>query len=102
MHARVTTFHVPPEKLKEARTRSTEAKSQAAAIPGLYEWFVAAHDDGQCIAVALYHGKEAADAALPHAKAMLSRFADLMCSTPQPSSYEVYVHEQGPPHKAAP
>lgn len=94
MHVRVTTFHVSPENLAHARARSKNAQTQVAAIPGLREWFVAGRDDGQCTAVALYASEEAANAAFPHVKALLSQYADLIVSAPLHLAYEVYMHHQ--------
>ena len=92
MYARITTFHLIPDKMNDATALAEDMKAEIMSIPGLKHWFDTGNEDGNCAVIAIYESRDAAEAATPTAKEMFSRFAEYMDSEPQPQGYEVLVH----------
>lgn len=91
MYTRVTTFQCKPDKLEEATALAERLQPEIMAIPGILSYMIAGHDDGDCIAVAVYESRDAADAAADTASALFARFAEFLEGPPQPQSYKVFL-----------
>lgn len=93
MYIRVTRFEDKAENIKEARALAQKLVPEIKQIPGLKEFINAQHDDGKGITIAVYASQADAEAALPKANELWSRFADMWASPPVTEEYEVRIHE---------
>ncbi len=96
MYTRVTTFQCKPDRLEEATALAERLKPEIMAIPGMKYWLNAGTDDGECISVAVYESREAADAAADTASALFSKFAEYLEGPPQPLGYKVFLQGSNP------
>ena len=92
MYTRVTNFQCKPDKLEEATALAESLKPEIMAIPGITYYMSAGNDDGDCISVAVYESRDAADAAADTASALFARFDEYLEGPPQPQSYRVLLH----------
>jgi hypothetical protein len=89
MFARMTTFRVKPDRLEDFRKWRLEHEAEIFAQPGLHHWIGMMGEDGQAFVVALYDDVEAACDALPAARALWARFADMVEGEPTARFLEV-------------
>ena len=89
MFARMTTFHVRPERLEDFRQWRRENEAEILAQPGLRHWIGMIGEDGQAFVVAVYDDVQAACDALPAARALWGRFADMVEGEPTARFLEV-------------
>jgi hypothetical protein len=89
MFARMTTFHVRPERLEDFREWRRENEAEIFAQPGLRHWIGMIGEDGQAFVIAIYDDVQAACDALPAAPALWSRFADMVEGEPTARFLEV-------------
>ena len=96
MYARITTFRTNSERYDEANALAEELKPEIMAIPGIKFWFDAGNNEGEGIVIAVYDSKDSAEAAMPAAREIFSRFGEFMESPPEIKGYEVMVHGTNP------
>ena len=93
MYIRVTRFEDKVDKIDEAQALAWRLIPEIRQISGLKEFINAQRDDGSGITIAVYAGQADAEAALPKAKELWSRFSDVWASPPVTEEYEVLIHE---------
>lgn len=89
MFARLTTFRIKPDRLEDFRTWRRANETEIYAQPGLRHWIGLVSEDGQAFVVAIFDDVQAACDAVPAARALWDRFADMVEDEPTARFLEV-------------
>lgn len=93
MYARLTTFRVKPDRMEDLRRWREENQARIYAQPGLRQWISLADQSGEVFVIAIFDDEQAAQAALPQARAMWGEMLPMIEGEPTVRFVEVIAAE---------
>ena len=94
MFARLTTFRVKPDRLEDFRRWRIENEAEIYAQPELRQWIGLISEDGQAFVLAIFDDVQAACHSLPTARALWTRFADMVDGEPRARFLDVLAAKE--------